>query len=89
MIDVIAPPAERPVTNYPVPIDTEVVDGFFDHLPNRKCFALIAPAVLGQEPIEAAVGIVGALLLWQKQGESISIRQRRPTGSFSLYPAAV
>ena len=65
---------------YPTPIDTVIDDGFFDHLPNRKWFALIAPAVLGLKPIETAIGIVGALLLRQKQGKSVTVRKRRPAG---------
>ena len=42
---------------------------------------MVALAVLGLEPIKAAVGIVGPLLLRQKQRKTIAVRKRRPSGS--------
>jgi hypothetical protein len=58
-----------------------VIDNrFFDHLPNRKRFALIAMAVPGLKPIETTIGIVGPLLLGQKQGKTVSVRESRPSG---------
>jgi hypothetical protein len=53
-------------------------DNFFDHLPNRKRFPLIAPAVLRLEPIETTIGIVRPLLLWQKQRKTVTVREGRP-----------
>jgi len=37
--------------------------------------------MLGYEPIEASIGVVGTLLLWQEQRETIAIREGRPARS--------
>ena len=42
---------------------------------------MTAPAVRGLKPIKTAIGIVGPLLLGQKQGKAIAVRQGRPAGS--------
>ena len=63
-----------------MPIDPVIDDGFFDHLPNRKKFALISSVVLGPKPIKTAVGIVGQLLLWQQERKPITVREGRPPG---------
>jgi hypothetical protein len=63
-----------------MPIDTVIDDRFFDHLPNGKRFALIALAVFGLKPIKTAIGIVGPLLLGQKQGKTVAVREGRPSG---------
>ena len=70
----------QPGDEDPTPIDTVIDDRFFDHLPNRKRFALVAPAVLGLKPVKTTIGIVGPLLLGQKQGKTVSVRESRPSG---------
>ena len=44
-----------------------------------SAFGGCSPAVLGLEPIKAAVGIVGPLLLRQKQRKPVAVRKRRPS----------
>ena len=78
MTDVIAPPADKAGDEHAAPVDAVVDDDFFDHLPDRQRLPAIPLGVLGLEPVEAAVGIVGALLLGQQQGEAIAVGERRP-----------
>jgi hypothetical protein len=54
---------------------------FFDHLPNRKRFPFSTLTVRGLKPIEAAVWIVGPLLLRKKQHKTVTVRERRPSGA--------
>ena len=42
---------------------------------------MIAPAVLGLKPIKTTIGIVGPLLLWQKQRKTVAVREGRPSGA--------
>ena len=68
----------QPRDEHAAPVDPVIDDGFFDHLPDRVRFAPVAPAVFGLKPVEAAVGIVGALLLRQQQREAVTLGKRRP-----------
>ncbi len=69
--------------------DAPAIDGMrddhrLDHLANRQCFAGVAADVFGHEPVEAEVGVVGALLLGKKHGEAMQIGQRRPAGTLVI-----
>ena len=50
-----------------------------DHLPDRKRLTVPPFDVAGLKPVEAAIWIIGALLLGQEQGEPEPLRQRRPS----------
>ncbi len=52
-----------------------------DHLPDRCGLALTARDVVGVEPVEAAIGVVGELLLRHQQRKAAVLRQRRPAGA--------
>ena len=41
-----------------------------DHLPDRQRFAAPAVGIAAAEPVEAAFGVVGGLLLGEQQGEA-------------------
>jgi hypothetical protein len=56
-------------------------NGFFDHLPDRMRFPTVAPAVRGKKPVEATVWVVGSLLFRKKQDETVTVRERRPSGA--------
>jgi hypothetical protein len=51
----------------------------FDHLSDRKDLAAIACSVCRQEPVEAEVRIVGALLLGVEKRETGLIRELGPS----------
>jgi hypothetical protein len=70
----------QPGDEDPAPIDSMIDNRFFDHLSNGKGLALIAPAMSGLKPIKTAIGIVGPLLLGQKQGKTTAVREGRPSG---------
>ena len=52
-----------------------------DHLSDRKSLALPALRIAGLKPVEAAVRIICALLLWEQQREAIAVGEGRPSGA--------
>lgn len=54
-------------------------DHRLDHLPDRRDFAAIARSIWRQEPVEAEVRVVGALLLGVEQRETGLVSELGPT----------
>ena len=63
MTDVMAPPAERPVTKTRSRSRPCSLHHALDHLPDRRCFAAAALDIARLEPVEAQLRVVGLLLL--------------------------
>lgn len=76
----MAPPAETG-DEHTARVDTLFAYHVFDHLADGGGFAPAALGVLGLKPVEAAVRIVGSLLLGHQQSKAIAIRQCRPSGA--------
>ena len=62
-------------------IDAMRDDHRLDHLADRQRFAGVAADVFGHEPVEAEIGVVGALLLGEEHGEPMQIGKSRPAGT--------
>ena len=62
-------------------VEPRVGHGTLDHLADGERLALAAGNVAGQEPVEADVRVVGALLLGQEQGKAVALGERRPAGA--------
>ena len=59
-------------------VDAMPSNGMLDHLADRMRLAVVAFDVAGLKPVEAALGIVGLLLLGIEQDEAVAIGQRGP-----------
>lgn len=59
-------------------VETMRDDHRFYHLPDGKRLAAVAPDIPRHEPVEAKVGVVGALLLGEEQCETKLISELRP-----------
>ena len=80
MTEVIAPPAERPVTKTRL-WSSHGSGSCVDHVPDRERLTVVPLAVLALKPVEAALRIVRGLLLWNEQGKaerSASVDQPAP-----------
>src|SRR6185437_10140192 len=64
---------------HPGGIDAMVRHHRHHHLSDRRRLSVASFYVLALKPVETAVGIVQSLLLWQQQGETESLGQRRPS----------
>ncbi len=62
-------------------IDFVIGDHPRDHLPDRSGFAAAARDIARIEPVEAGVGVVGALLFGHQQRKAIALGERRPAGA--------
>ena len=62
-------------------VDAVIQQHLVDHLTDRESLALSTPRVAGLKPVEAAVRIVCALLLREKQREAVPLGERRPAGA--------
>ena len=57
------------------PVDND----FLNHLSDGQRFPFTPLDIAGVEPVEAAVGVIGPLLLGKQQGEAVAVGKRRPS----------
>ncbi len=60
------------------PIDALFDDDLLDHLSDGQRFSLAPLDIAEFEPIEAAGGVIGPLLLGKQQDEAVAVGERRP-----------
>ena len=81
MTEVIAPPADRPVTKMRDSSRSCNSTHARDHLADRQRLALPAPRVGGRIPVEAQVVIVRAVLLGIEQREAMALGKLGPAAA--------
>ena len=69
----------QPDDEHAPPVDAMVDDHALDHLADGERLAAVAPYVGGKKPVEAVVGIVGALLLRKQHRKAMGVGQCRPS----------
>jgi hypothetical protein len=65
----------------PLAVETMRADSRLDHLADRQCLAAVAADIAWHKPVEAKIGVVGALLLREEHGKTLLGGELAPAGT--------